>query len=276
MVDTIVVFGSTGMLGRYVYSYFTSLEKYTVISVSRKDFEVSQENLLNLESFLQSKNINSKHCIINCLGSIPQRYTSKDTTNYFTVNSIFPLLLAKICLKYNAKCIHPSTDCVYDGMKGKYLETDYHDEINAYGQSKSLGESPYITILRASIIGEELSNKKSFLEWVKNSSGTISGWNNHFWNGITCLQWCKIAEHIIHNNLFWQGVRHIYSPTPKSKYELANDIKNVYNLDIQIEETVAKIECDKTLASLHSTNMIFNIPELYNQIQEQSVFKLIA
>lgn len=118
--------------------------------------------------------------------------------------------------------IHPTTDCVFSGKKGGYVETDVHDELGSYGMSKSLGEPVGCTCIRTSIIGRELFNKKSFLEWViSNNNGTISGWSNHMWNGITCLEYCGVIEKIINEHLFWSGVKHIYSPTSVSKHEMA-------------------------------------------------------
>ena len=120
---------------------------------------------------------------------------------------------------------------------------------------------------------QELNNKKSFLEFVKNSE-TINGWDNHFWNGITCYQYCKVIDKIINEDLFWKGIRHIYSPVKKTKYELACIIKKVYGLSININKCNVDNIIDKTLSSIYSTNTIFSIPSLEEQIYEQSQYKL--
>jgi dTDP-4-dehydrorhamnose reductase len=274
MTDTLLIFGKNGMLGRYVYSYFTKNQKYKVIPVTRKEFNVTFDTLSGLEEFLISNNINNKMCIINCLGSIPQRYTSSSVSEYYLVNTIFPLLLSKLCKKYGVHYIHPSTDCVYKGTSGQYNEDSFHDEQNAYGQSKSLGESIDATVIRTSIIGEELANKTSLLEWVRNSKGTINGWTNHYWNGVTCLQWCKIIDIIISTQQFWKGARHVYSPTVKSKSELVEYINDVYTLNLNINPIKASVCVDKTLTSTYP--LIWNIPELEDQIREQSKFTLLS
>jgi dTDP-4-dehydrorhamnose reductase len=187
---------------------------------------------------------------------------------------VFPHVLWNICKKYNAKMIQPTTDCVYSGKKGKYVETDIHDEINSYGMSKSLGEPSGCTVIRTSIIGNELSNKKSFLEWViSNNDGKINCWNNHLWNGITCLEYCEIINEIISKNLFWTGVKHIFSPTSKSKYELACIITETYNLNIQVNKTETSENVDKTLSSMYEN--IFDIKELNIQINNLKKFNLI-
>ena len=266
MINKVIIFGVSGMLGRYINGYLNKNNKYTIISIERNEFDVLL-NLSKLEDLLLSKQIDDKTCIINCIGLIPQRFkNSVRETDYFIINSIFPQLLSKYCNKYESKLIHPTTDCVYNGVKGNYIETDYHDETGIYGISKSLGENIECMIIRTSIIGEEVNNKYSFLEWVKNSKGDINGYANHLWNGITCLQYSKIIEKIIDNNLFWKGIRHIYSPEAKSKYELCCIIKDTYHLQIEINKMETMPVVNKTLSSIHE--LLFIIPTLETQIKE--------
>lgn len=266
MIDKILIFGTNGMLGRYIYTYMKHLKKYEIIPITKNDFNILND-LNKLENFLLSKKVDEKTCIINCIGLIPQRLKNNiNSTDYFLINSIFPQLLSKYSNKYSAKMIQPTTDCVFNGSKGKYVETDYHDESGIYGISKSLGEDFNCTVIRTSIIGEELFNKYSLLEWVKNSTNNINGYNNHLWNGITCLQYCKIIDSIISNNLFWQGVRHVYSPDIKSKYELCCIIKDVYNIPIEIKKIDHSLIVDKTLYSNY--DLPFKIPSLEIQIKE--------
>ena len=119
-------------------------------------------------------------------------------------------------------------------------------------------------------------NKKSFLEWViSNNNGKIKGFTNHMWNGITCLEYCKVIEQIINNNLFWTGVRHIYSPTPKSKYDMAVIISKVFNLQIEIVPIEANEALDKTLSSNCNDEEMFSISELNIQINEVKNYELL-
>lgn len=272
IINKIIIFGSTGMLGRYVYSFFTNTE-YRVICINSR---ITNENLSKVEEWLETEDIDDKTCVINCIGQIPQRTNDGfNNKTYFLVNSIFPHILWGICKKHGAQMIQPTTDCVFSGKKigGKYTETDAHDEPGLYGMSKSLGEPPECTVIRTSIIGREKNNKKSFLEWVLNSNGQISGWSNHFWNGITCLEYCRVILKIIEGNLFWKGVRHVYSPSPSSKYEMTCFIKDAFRINIQIDCKESSESVDKTLVSEEPD--LFYIQPLEKQIKELISFELL-
>lgn len=271
-INKIILFGSTGMLGRYVYSFF-SASKYRVICINAR---ITNESLPRVEEWLETEGIDEKTCVINCVGQIPQRTSNGfDNKTYFLINSLFPHILWGVCKKHSAKMIQPTTDCVFSGKKigGKYTDNDAHDESSLYGMSKSLGEPLESTVIRTSIIGREKNNKKSFLEWVLNSKGEISGWSNHYWNGITCLEYCRVLLKIIEGNLFWKGVRHIYSPTPASKYEMACFIKEAFGMNIIIHNTISTETVYKTLTSIETD--LFNIQPLEKQIKELVSFELL-
>jgi len=271
-ITKIFLFGSSGMLGRYIYSYFKQNTNIPVINISCR---IVNQDFDSLENTLIENNIDDKTCVINCIGLIPQRKSKESSDKqYFLINGIFPHILWNVCKKYNAKMIQPSTDCVFSGKRGKYLETDIHDETNYYGMSKSLGEPEGCTVIRTSIIGKELINKKSFLEWViSNNNSKINGFVDHMWNGITCLEYCKVIEKIIREKIFWRGVRHIYSPSSRSKYEIAVIIGKVFELQIEINPIISSESLDKTLLS--NNKKLFEIPELDIQIDELKNFILL-
>ena len=259
------------MLGNYVYKYFQRTK--TEISII-DGFRVTQESLNTIDTLLIAHGINNETCVINCIGKIPQRHSEADK-DYFLVNGVFPHILWTVCKRYGAKMIQPATDCVYTGLKGSYIETDLHDELGAYGMSKSLGEPLGCTVIRSSIIGRELLNKASLVEFVfKNEGKTIQGWKNHIWNGITCLEYCKVLQKIIEKNMFWSGVRHIVSPRAVSKYELLQIVKEAYGLTVVIQESNGPTKVDKTLSTIYLDNVTFNIPDLVIQLKELSLFHL--
>lgn len=273
-INKIVVFGSTGMLGSYITKYFN--DRLKVVTVNRDQYNPLIDKDEKLEKILNEINVNSDTTVINCIGLIPQRVLEPDIKTYTLINSIFPIKLSYLCQRLGSRMIHFTTDCVYDGQKGNYSEDDQPTETSLYGITKAIGEPENCTVIRSSIIGEEIRNKKSFVEFVKsNKDGEVNGYTNHIWNGVTCLQMCKIIEHIILDNLFWNGVRHILSPEPTSKADMIETVNRVYNLNIKINRVETDKRSDKTLTSKYQNYRLFNIPSINQQIEEMYRFKLI-
>jgi len=261
----IILFGSTGMLGNYIKK--TLHNKYDLKCITREDYDIYKEDYDKLLTLLHGYNL-----IINCAGAIPQRIDIHNERSYFiTLNILFPQMLARICDKKGIKLIHITTDCVYDGKKGAYTETDEHTDNGLYGVTKSFGEPKDCCILRTSIIGEENNNKKSLIEWLKSKKDSIiNGYSNHYWNGVTCYQLSKILLNIIETNGYWEGIRHIFSPNFKSKLDICEMINSIYNLNIRINQHCTESSVDRTLSTIYKDNVLkFNIPDIRSQIIEQ-------
>ncbi len=228
----IILFGSNGMLGSYISSYLGQTHK--VVEFTRRDLDISLSSKEEIINFL-NKHVKEEDLIINAAGVIKQRDVS--LFEMIKVNSLFPNILADFKNKKQCNVIHITTDCVFSGHKGQYTENDLHDCLDDYGKTKSLGENPNLTIIRTSIIGEELFNKVSLLEWAKSKKATsVHGYINHLWNGVTCLELAKVIKTINLQNDYWQGVKHFFSKNTVSKNELLQQISDVYNLQLQINE----------------------------------------
>lgn len=261
----IFILGNKGMLGRYVFDYF-KLQSFDVVGLSREDLDagtVSETDLFEL-------GFGENDIVINCIGIIKRNDVSK--LDYVIVNSRFPHLLSNVCNKIGSKLIHITTDCVYDGVESNYNEEHDHTATDVYGMSKSLGEPENATIIRTSIIGEEKGQSRSLVEWIKsNRDNTVNGYTNHFWNGITCLQFAKVCEYVINNNFFWEGIKHIISPTVVSKLELVNMVSDIYDLNMNVVPFEAPSKCDRSMSSIRN-DIEIGIPELEIQIKEMKDF----
>jgi dTDP-4-dehydrorhamnose reductase len=158
------------------------------------------------------------------------------------------------------------------GKEGNYLEDTPHDALDVYGKTKSLGEPENCTVIRTSIIGEEINNSRSLVEWIKSRKDLdANGFTNHKWNGVTCLELAKCIDSIIKNNNFWSGVRHVLSPTSVTKDVLLKLINDRYNLNITINNTAAATPCDRSLGSNHKNE--YKVLELVDQINEMYLYE---
>ena len=271
-MNNILVLGAQGMLGRYIRTYFdrNPIKNYRIMAFTRHNLLLYGETITTLNKYIVIK---EGDIVINCVGIIPQR-NNFDKHNTVLINSVLPHELQYLCNALGAKLMHITTDCVFSGRTGGYDETDDHDETSVYGKSKSLGEPDKACVIRTSIIGEELRHEKSLLEWVKANKGNqVDGYINHIWNGVTCLELSKFIHHIIENNILWEGVRHIHSPSSCTKCDLISEISEVYDLDITVIPTAAN-DVNRTLISLHDTTNLIE-KEIWEQIREQKEYSLL-
>lgn len=260
----IYIFGSNGMLGNYLVKYLMS--DFEVVPITRNEINLNGDLNLIREKY----NIVPEDVIINAAGVIKQR--SYTTEELIKVNSLFPHFLSSL----GCNVIHITTDCVYSGNDGGYDEDSLHDCIDDYGKSKSLGECKDLTIIRTSIIGEELNNKKSLLEWVKsNKNKNINGYLNHFWNGLTCLELSKQISNIIKTNSYWKGVKHYFSPDTVNKYQLVSYINEIYSLGNEIVPVMDN-NCDRSLSSKYDCPVDTKIKDQIIELKNYGIKSLLS
>lgn len=263
----VVVIGSTGMLG-YAVSEYYSRGNYTVTKISRSEFDIVKDSIKKLEDILKGNDF-----VINCAGVIKPMIAKTSIEDVLQVNSIFPRNLAKISNKLGLRCYHVTTDCVYSGKSGKYTENDIFDADDVYGMSKNGGDNTECMVLRTSIIGEEKGHSRSLLEWARNNAKKdVNGYTNHRWNGVTTIYLAEIIETIETKNLYQKGIFHIYSPNTLNKFELLQQISDVYGLKLKINAVEAKDRVDRNLASIKSLSVAVSIKIIHKQLLEMREF----
>jgi dTDP-4-dehydrorhamnose reductase/SAM-dependent methyltransferase len=270
----IVIFGSNGMLGRYVLHTLNS--EYNVISILRDEFDIFNDEWSKLRNILEDI-LEENDVIINCSGIIPQKYDSNQIKKYIKINTLFPHKLSEISNNLKCKLIHITTDCVFSGKKGDYYTEEDQSDINTiYGITKFLGEPENCSVIRTSIIGEEFNSNKSLLEWlISNKNKTIDGFSNHYWNGVTCFTLAKIIKEMISKNIYWKGVKHISSPEIISKAKLCSYINELYNLNITIIPKNVEYK-NLSLSTIdYELKSAFKIKSIYDQLIEQKNANII-
>ena len=77
--------------------------------------------------------------VVNCIGLVKQFAEAGDPLLALPINAMLPHRLARLCSLLGARLIHISTDCVFNGKRGAYTESDVSDAEDLYGKSKYIG-----------------------------------------------------------------------------------------------------------------------------------------
>jgi dTDP-4-dehydrorhamnose reductase len=249
----ILVLGASGMLGHKLWqvladqsdTYVTlrqGFESYTRYNLFDRTRTVDYVSVQDLDSVVRAVVTVRPTVVVNCIGIVKQAAAAKDPLLSISVNALFPHRLAQICRAAGSQLIHISTDCVFSGRKGNYVENDVADAEDLYGRTKLLGEVSYegCLTLRTSMIGRELATSHGLIEWFLSQEGEIvPGYKRAIFSGFTTNALAELIARIITDHPDLQGVWHVASE-PISKFDLLSLMKQVYGLSVQIEpdETV--------------------------------------
>lgn len=228
----ILILGGDGMLGHQLFTHLQprhdvrctlrqDLSAYDGLGLFDTQNSYAGVDVRSLERLVEVLADFRPEAVVNCVGIVKQRPTSKESLPSLEINSLLPHRLAVLCKGIGARLIHLSTDCVFSGTKGNYQESDPSDAEDIYGKSKFLGEvhDGHCLTLRTSIIGRELTRKKSLLEWFLAQSGTVKGFKNAIYTGFTTLEMSRIIETMLLDYPTASGVYQV-SSDPINKYEL--------------------------------------------------------
>ncbi|MBC5681610.1 dTDP-4-dehydrorhamnose reductase family protein [Lachnospira hominis (ex Liu et al. 2021)] len=244
-----LIFGINGMAGHMIGTYLME-KKHQVIGVARQKSSVCKTKVCDISDKGKVKGIleeESYDVVINCIGKL-NKFVDEKLSEGIYVNSEFPHWLAEQLENTDKKLIHLSTDCVFEGTKGSYTESDIPDATSYYGRSKLLGEvidNKNLT-LRTSIIGPELkSNGIGLYHWFMQQQGKVSGFEKAIWSGVTTLQLAKVIEQDA--VLQQTGLYHLSNNQKISKYKLLQLFNQYCRKDrIEIEKNTS-FECDKSI-----------------------------
>ena len=178
--------------------------------------------------------------VVNCVGVVKQLAEANDPLIALSLNAMLPHRLARLCDSSGARLVQISTDCVFDGRRGGYAESDTPDATDLYGRSKLLGEVDYpnAITLRTSLVGHELASHHGLLDWFLSQEHSIRGFTRAVFSGLTTVELVRvIARHVIPNQEL-RGVYHV-SAEPISKHALLSLVADIYGKAIDI------VACDE-------------------------------
>ncbi|NVJ92571.1 MAG: SDR family oxidoreductase [Methylocystaceae bacterium] len=279
----ILILGASGMLGHKLLEVLN--KNFEVIGTFRKfhneiqnypPFKESQL-VFNVDAmdFSSVKNVISQHkpnVIVNCIGIIKQIKEAKNAITSIAINSLFPHQLEEICQSENIRLIHFSTDCVFSGIQGNYTEQSIPDPEDLYGRSKLLGEltGENSLTIRTSIIGRELREYRSLVEWLlNNQDGRVFGYSYAIFSGFPTIILANIISNVIKNHKDLSGLWHV-SSDPISKYDLLVLLNEAFETNIEISENTS-FHCKRNLNSQLFRDRINYTPPPWSEMVAEMV-----
>lgn len=244
----VLVIGATGMLGYSIFSNLSELSNLDVYGTVRsvngvEHFFPSTDKLIpnvDVKDFatLEKAVLDTKpDVVINCIGLIKQHDVSKQHVEAIEINALLPHKIAQLCDSIQARLVHFSTDCVFDGKAGNYLESDLPNATDLYGKSKCLGEVDYgkHVTLRTSIIGHEIKSSVSLIDWFLSQEDSVKGFSKAVFSGLPTVYVAKVLADYVLPNPSLSGLYQL-SVDPIDKFSLISTVADVYNKQIEIEK----------------------------------------
>jgi dTDP-4-dehydrorhamnose reductase len=282
-VQSVLVLGASGMLGHVLLHELTTLLPDTDVRGTVRSLENLPDGFrsafaerlvsgVDVLSFDTVESVIASHrpdVVINAVGVIKQSPGVDDKVVTTEINALLPHLLARACTAGGTRLVQISTDCVFSGRSGMYVEDDVPDPVDFYGRSKLLGEvgPPHVT-LRTSIIGHELRYGGSLLEWFLSARGhEVRGFTGAIYSGLPTVELARlIATHVLSRPEL-DGLWHVAS-SPISKYDLLGLIAAEYNWEGQIRPDTDFV-CDRSLSAERLHHAIgYTAPEWPELVRE--------
>jgi len=247
----VTVLGASGMLGHKIFQRLRSTFPCTTAIMRRAKTSLP---LRHIDLFQGSDVCDGIDCmnaellqltlariqpdfIVNCVGIIKQRPQASDAVASIAINALLPHQLAAWAQAWGGRVIHFSTDCVFSGARGSYIEEDASDAHDLYGRSKFLGEviAENALTLRTSMIGREIEEHRSLLDWFLAQKGrSVRGYRRVIYSGVTTNHLADLVSAIIEDHPELSGLFQVVT-SPISKYDLLCLLRDAYSADIVVE-----------------------------------------
>jgi dTDP-4-dehydrorhamnose reductase len=258
----VLVLGGSGMLGHKVFQILRGRFPQTACTVRSR---IAADPLRSIGLFQQGNvfegvdatdfttlqrvfHLYRPQAVVNCMGLIKQRPEAVSMSKCMAINALFPRRLSELCEEIHARLIHFSTDCVFSGLRGGYVEADRPDADDAYGISKRAGElhAPHVLTLRTSFVGRELSRFSSLLEWfISRDGGSVRGYTHTIFSGVTSRFLGHLLGDLLERHPDLWGLYHVAGEAI-SKYDLLCLLRSALGLDIEILPDAGP-RCDRSL-----------------------------
>jgi dTDP-4-dehydrorhamnose reductase len=281
-----LVLGGTGFVGREIVQAFQC--RSASLSGQGGSLQCDATDERSLAGLLDREDPKT---VVNCVGLADVDAAENDEAKATLLNATVVTNLATQQARRGFRLVHISTDYVFDGATGGYREEDRPNPVNIYGRTKLLGEGiarkvPHALILRiSSPYGKSFGARKvQFFRYVVDSlraGKRVRALTDQRITPTYLPDLSRAVEHLVTNQD--EGLFHIGSSRPWSRYDFAVEIARIAGLDpIQIDPAmiaemtnwVAKRPADTSLnveKSMRAGVTYTPVPEALSELLEGTV-----
>jgi dTDP-4-dehydrorhamnose reductase len=233
----IIVTGSNGQLGSELKELAVQYPSINFIFLSRNELSIGDRQ--SLEHAFQ---LHQPGYFINCAAYTAVDKAEEEKELAFDINGSSVGVIAELCRQNNCRLIHISTDYVFDGNSRQPLtEADQVDPVNAYGESKLLGEqlalknNPDTIIIRTSWVysfyGKNFVKTMMRLMKEKESIGVV---NDQVGSPTYAADLANAILQIISSGKWVPGIYHYSNEGVLSWFNFAVEIKTLINSSCKV------------------------------------------
>ncbi len=264
----VLVLGVLGMAGHVIA---TSLQEngHQVLGFARKPSpccETITGDALDPLEIEHAVKLAPFDVVVNCIGVLNHAVDSDSAPGIY-LNSVLPHLLEKYTARTSTRVIHLSTDCVFSGAFGGYLEDSIRDADSMYGRSKALGElynEKDITI-RTSIVGPDLrSDGAGLFNWFMRKEDKTEGYSGAIWTGVTTVELAKAIPELLKQRT--AGLYHLVPDEVISKYRLLELFNGLRECPVELY-AADLVHVDKSLRNTRR-DVVYEVPTYSDMVLE--------
>ncbi|GAP13775.1 dTDP-4-dehydrorhamnose reductase [Longilinea arvoryzae] len=239
----ILVTGASGLLGLNFALQHAAQHQITGVVNSqalRRDapFAVRSLDLSQPGSGAALLKAERPEILVHCAAVANLEVAEKNPALAQRVNADLPGELAEASRRLGVRMVHLSTDAVFDGAHGPYMESDQPHPLSAYARSKWAGEQAVAAansqaiIARVNFYGWSLNGRRSLAEFFYNQ---LSGGQPA--NGWTDVFFCPLEVNMLGDLLLemaqqgLEGLYHVVSSECLSKYDFGRAVARAFGFD---------------------------------------------
>jgi dTDP-4-dehydrorhamnose reductase len=230
MIDSSLVLGSNGFLGKHFAKYLQEKKIQSLSQIKPQEHQLSAEKFYNSEDLVSLIKDSRCRTVINCVAIADIEKCESNPELAKWVNADLPRIMAEACEKTSRKLIHFSTDAVFDGKSSNVEESHLPNPLSIYGTTKLESEKHVIElcknsqVFRVNFFGIN-SKRKSLYDFFRNaaeSDQAVPGYSNLYFTPLYIGHLVKIVSES-HVDLA-PGIYHAVGSERISKYQFGQSV----------------------------------------------------